>query len=187
MGDSLIGVCAFRSSTTTYDTSNEPGTLFADCMSRILTYGATNFDINEDIPCFIAEPKDPNDSLGDTEPVSVETRGNERIFQMKLSEDIMPYAITHNELVRDQNSGLFSHKVCLALEKGGDLDQKKRKVIFFENKESIICRKAYTDSATQYVAPASLIDRLLCISHYPKTASHPGVRRFFFTLRQELY
>lgn len=142
----------------------------AVCMGRVLRDGAMTAQIDEGIPCFVDEPEDPDESLGDDEPVPVEICGLERMFHLKLSEDITSVAMTMHVLVREQNSDLFCRKVRLALQRGADLGQKRPKDIFFENKEGILCRKAHIGSVTKYLVLASLIERLLYVSPYSKTA-----------------
>lgn len=95
-----------------------PKNALADCMSRIPTDVATTVTIEKDISCFIAEPKIPDDSFGDEEPVPVETCSIDSKIPLKLPEDITPAAITHDELARDQNSEFFCRHVLLALENG---------------------------------------------------------------------
>lgn len=83
-------------------------------MSRIPTDGATTVKIDEETSCFITVSKNPDESLGDEEPASVETGDIDSIFQLILSEDVTPSATTREEFVCEQNSDLFCRKVRLA-------------------------------------------------------------------------
>lgn len=82
----------------------------ANGKSQILTDGATTVEINEDIPCLIGEGENPDEALGDDEPVPVETREIVRIFQLKLSEDIMPSASTYDKRFSRATLRLFMSK-----------------------------------------------------------------------------
>lgn len=91
--------------------------------------------IDEGMPCFIAEPEDPDESLGDDEHVPVEIRGLERIFHLKLSEEITSVAVTMHELVHEQNSDLFCRKVRLALQRGLTSAKRGRKAFSSKTKK----------------------------------------------------
>lgn len=156
-------------------------------MSRMHTAGATMVEIDEDISCFIAQRMDPDKSLGDDEPVSVETSDIDRIFQLKLSDDTTYSAIALDKLVWEQTPTCFVEMLSSLLRGRVTSAERSQKTFFSENKEGIICREAHIDNATQFAVPPLLIERLLYVSHYPKTAGHPGSKCLCYTLRRKWY
>lgn len=126
-----------------------------------------------------------NESSGDGKLVPVETRDIDSTFELKLWDDITSAAITRYQPSGKQDFDLFCRKGCISLGKEGGFGRKKRKDLFFDNEERIICRKAHIDVAMQFVVPASLIERMLYISLYLKAAGHSGDRKLFYYLRHK--
>ena len=62
-----------------------------------------------------------------------------------------------------------------------------RHILFFEDPEGILRRRAGPDGAHQVVVPASLQEQVLQLEHDATLAGHPGVSRMYAAMRRYYY
>lgn len=79
----------------------------ADCMSRRCTTVDTTDEVDQDILCFLADPKGFENSLKHDKPVPVDNPVIDSIFELRVPPDFTPSTITHDDYVREQSLDKF--------------------------------------------------------------------------------
>lgn len=163
----------------------------ADALSRLETKGETSEDIDEDIPCFIAEhglthqsmksvmEQKISDSDPDSDEEDVEGYGNcDELLALEGGTDSLEHfeAVKPEELLREQLIDPFCESIRRQIDEGNTLSFTTEAQEF----EGTLVRTA--SEYTQVVIPRSLKDRVLGMSHYAKTAGHPGGRKLYKSL-----
>lgn len=141
----------------------------ADALSRLGTRGGTEVDAEEDeIPCFQLE-----DISSEVDESTLDD-----ICALNPDENSTVEPITTEELISTQLSDRFCTDIRARLDRGERLP-------FLDDEQGILTR--IVDENTQVVIPQELQSRLLHISHFAKTAGHPGGRKLYYTLRRRYY
>lgn len=134
----------------------------ADCLSRLPTERLTDASVEafDDIPCLPVEhhlPHRPGPLLQDREWDPITLQE----FRQAQEED---------DFCR------HTRKV-----------QGKSVVVVEEESDGILVRISNKDGVRQRIVPESLKERVLCLSHYPKCAGHPGRDKMFQSLRRDFF
>ena len=150
----------------------------ADALSRLLTKGETVDEIDDEIPCFMAEPadatEDEEEDFGRVDDIlALEGGASDRLDHFQ--------AVAPKELICEQAVDPF----CIRIKE--EMDAGKVRTFTTEEKgfEGTLCRTAA--EFVQVVIPQSLRDRVLGVSHYAKLAGHPRGRKLNKTLRRHFY
>lgn len=91
-------------------------------MGCTLTSDEDIVGVDQDLSCFLAERKGSERNPRNDEVGLVDTRlldsADQLKNQLKLLREIGPSAITHDGLVREQNSEEFCREICITFNKG---------------------------------------------------------------------
>ena len=158
---------------------NGKANIQADALSRLLTEGETVDEIDDEIPCFIAEPadatEDEEEDFGRVEDILALEGGpaSDRLDHFQ--------AVAPEELIREQAVDPFCSRIKEEMNAGkaGTFTTEA------EEFEGALCRTAA--EFVQVVIPQSFRDGILGLSHYAKLAGHPGGRKLYKTLRRHFY
>ena len=172
----------------------------ADCISRLPTFGYSTVDVDTELPVFainaenelathhcdkvdtstwIANDWELDDPRESTKPDSFIWQDPWEIFALREPKVDL---ITTEELISEQRNDPEVNKILKAKADGSPTYQN-----FFINSTGLLIRKSPRDGAEQIFIPKNLRARALYLSHYTRTAGHPGVSRQYYTMRQSMY
>lgn len=111
-------------------------------MKYIPTVDETSVEIDEYIPCFVANDvrRDEITQAGGT--LSADTRNSRSLLTLELSEGDVPSAVTRDELMQAQSTDQFGRKVCLFSEKEQVCGRTTQKDYLFKIEEEVLRGKA---------------------------------------------
>ena len=174
----------------------------ADAISRLPTFNDCPIGPDLEIPCFLVEEdktcqRSPNphvsleqdtsegspdtwttDDWDDSDPCMAVEEGQG--IPQEGPEDVDVSPITIEELILAQ----AEDDLCKRLRRKLERDSTKR---YFEDERGLVVRVSPLDGAKQIVAPESLRQKILYMSHFPRLAGHPGGTRMFNTIRRTFY
>ena len=181
-----------------------------DDVSRLPTYGESDFAPDIDVPCYAVESKLDGDvrplhdpvADQDFDPFEIGHRGTsieceeyfddhfdevdgEELFDSYTAVLTTEVAagltpITYDDLVQAQ----ASDPDCLEFKRRLETDSS---LLFAENDKGVFCGLAPKDHSEQIVLPKSLRERALLLGHYPRMSGHPGGSRMYQTMRRTFY
>ena len=151
----------------------------AEALSRLLTKEETVDEIDDEIPCFMAEPADATE-------IEEEVFGRvEDILALEgwPASDRLDHfqAVAPEELIHEQAVDPF----CSRIKEETDAGKLRTFTTEAEEFEGTLCRNAA--EFVQVIIPQSLRYPALGLSHYAKLAGHPGGRKLYKTLRRYFY
>jgi RNase H-like domain found in reverse transcriptase/Integrase zinc binding domain len=138
----------------------------ADGLSRLVTLGHDNSAVEAEISCCAV--------ADDATKESVPTPG-------PTLEDTILEPITLHELIVAQAQDAF----CVS--KLSELNGAAMKGHFAVSDKGLLVRLSPLDDAEQVIVPRCLANRVMCLAHLPRLASHPGGTRMYATLRKAFY
>ena len=89
-------------------------------------------------------------------------------------------ALTDEDIIFAQNEDEYCKNILKLIQENNTSE-------FLLNNRGMICRKSPVDFSIQIVLPEKLREQVLYISHYSKSAGHPGGARLYSTLRKTFY
>ena len=150
----------------------------ADCLSRLSTRGETVTEIDDEIPCFVLDEEQEQESDGDPPCEGDAWEDFDLALVAEGQDGPRPVAITTEELIREQARDTFCQALRARLDKG-DL------IPFEEDGGGVLVRTV--ESSPQIVVPRTLVPRVLALAHRPPNAAHPGEVKLYQTLRRHFY
>jgi hypothetical protein len=135
-------------------------------VSRLVTLGHDSSAYEDEISCCVVA----DDAARDYVPTPGLTL-----------EDAVLEPITLHEVIDAQAQDPF----CLS--KISELDGATINRHFSVNDKGLLVRLSPNDDAEQIVAPRCLANRVICLSHLPRLAAHPGGTCMYATLRKSFY
>lgn len=121
-----------------YDILNVKGAknLMTDFLSRTPTDGEITVQIDEDISCFIAEPENPDESVGGDDSRSLATRNTKNIFELKLSQQSCPLPLYRLNLFVSKASTCFVEWFALLSRRGKTTAKKSRRTSYSKTRKA---------------------------------------------------
>ena len=171
-----------------FDIQYRPGikNVVPGALSRIETTGEDRTSLEEDIPTFLLQEGERQNTL------ATEEEGWHSLMDMYPEpldhavpcliavQDIVPENISENEWIMAQSHDFLWQ--TLLHKSGSDADSP-----YSLTEQGILVRQSPSTGERQVVVPESLRPRLLHSYHYSAVAGHPGIRRMYETLKQGLY
>ena len=182
----------------------------ADAVSRLPTYGESDFAPDIDVPCYVVESKLAGDVRHLHDPVEDQDFDPFEIGHRCPSIECEEYFDDHfdevdGEELFDSNTGVLTTEVAAgptpisydeivqAQASDPDCPEFKRRLEtdsslpLVENYNCVLCLLAPKDHSEQIVLPKSLRERALLLGHYPPMSGHPGGSRMYQTMCRTFY
>ena len=150
----------------------------ADALSRLATSGETTVDIDDEIPCYLAET--PEHCEENLEFSDINFAEGDELLAMSLDVPTGDQAATvsREEMATSQMIDPFCADIRSRISGGEQLP-------FEEDDSGLLIR--IVSRYRQIVVPKALRERILYMGHHTVLAGAPGGRKLYATLRRDYY